>query len=136
MRGEGILNRRMRQTMNRQEIFQWVNQRYNTIPDYPWSDENAVLRHADNRKWYGLIMEIRREKLGLEGAGTADIINLKCEPLLIGSLRGREGFHPAYHMNKDQWISIRLDGSVAGEELKDLIDLSYELTKKKTVRRG
>lgn len=121
--------------MTRQEILEWVKRSYNTDPDYPWADENTVLRHGDNRKWYGLIMEIGREKLGLDGEGTVDIINLKCEPLLIGSLRGRDGFHPAYHMNKDQWLSVRLDGSVAEDELKNLIALSFELTRKKRRRK-
>ena len=53
--------------MTRQEIFEWVKRRYHTVPDYPWSDDNAVLRHGDSRKWYGLIMEIGRDKLGLDG---------------------------------------------------------------------
>ena len=67
----------------------------------------------------------------MDGDGTAEIINLKCQPALIGSLRERDGFYPAYHMNKDQWLSVRLDGSVADDELKSLIDLSFELTQKK-----
>lgn len=117
--------------MNRQQLFQWAKHRYNTEPDYPWADENAVLRHADSQKWYGLVMEIGRDKLGLDGEGTVDILNLKCEPLLIGSLRTRDGFHPAYHMNKDQWLSVRLDDSVEADEIKSLLDMSFELTQKK-----
>ena len=52
----------------------------------------------------------------------------KCDPVLVGSLRERAGFYPAYHMNKDKWITIRLDGGVDGEEIQRLIQLSYELT--------
>lgn len=117
--------------MTRQQLFQWTKRRYGVEPDYPWADENAVLRHRDNNKWFALVMEVGREKLGMDGDGTAEIINLKCQPALIGSLRERDGFHPAYHMNKDQWLSVRLDGSVADDELKSLIDLSFELTQKK-----
>ena len=117
--------------MTRQQLFQWMKRRYGVEPDYPWADENAVLRHRDNNKWCALVMEVGREKLGMDGDGTAEIINLKCQPALIGSLRERDGFHPAYHMNKDQWLSVRLDGSVADDELKSLIDLSFELTQKK-----
>lgn len=117
--------------MGRQEVFAWVKQQYGTEPDYPWQDGNAVLRHKRNRKWYGLVMEVGREKLGLTGDGTAEVINLKCNPDLIGSLRERPGFHPAYHMNKEQWISVRLDGSVPEGEIKDLIDLSYGMTEPK-----
>ena len=95
--------------MTRQQLFQWMKRRYGVEPDYPWADENAVLRHRDNNKWFALVMEVGREKLGMDGDGTAEIINLKCQPALIGSLRERDGFHPAYHMNKDQWLSVRLD---------------------------
>lgn len=73
-------------------------------------------------------MEVGREKLGLAGDGPIEIINLKCDPGLVGSLRGKPGFHPAYHMNKEKWITVRLDGSVPEEEIKKLVDLSYQLT--------
>ncbi len=49
---------------------------------------------------------------------------------MIGSLRLSKGFLPAYHMNKEHWITILLDGSVEREKIKQLIDLSYELTEK------
>lgn len=114
--------------MDRQQIFAWVKQQYGTEPDYPWQDRNVVLRHKENQKWYGLIMEVGRGKLGLAGGGTVEVINLKCDPDLIGSLRERPGFHPAYHMNKEKWVSVRLDGSVPEEEIKNLIDVSCKLT--------
>lgn len=58
-------------------------------PDYPWGDENAVLRHTGNKKWYGLIMEVRRDRIGLQCDGTIDILNVKCDPILIGSYRAK-----------------------------------------------
>lgn len=50
------------------------------------------------------------------------------------NLKQKKGFFPAYHMNKDSWISILLDGSVSEEEIKNLLDLSYKLTMKKKSR--
>lgn len=50
--------------MTRKEIFQWVKEQYGTEPDYPWKDQNAVLRHCENKKWYGLIMKVRSDRLG------------------------------------------------------------------------
>ncbi|WP_423775113.1 MmcQ/YjbR family DNA-binding protein [Bartonella apis] len=35
---------------------------------------------------------------------------------------------PAYHMNKDSWITIVLDETVSIKEIYDLIDQSYSLT--------
>lgn len=40
-----------------------------------------------------------------------------------------------YHMNKNKWITIRLDGSVPDDEIKNLIDLSYQLTADKKENR-
>ena len=122
--------------MDRQTIFQWVRKQYGTTPDYPWSDDNAVLRHKDSRRWYAVILEVKRSRLGLtEGdapdEGIVDVINVKCDPALTGSLQKKSGFHPAYHMNKEQWISIRLDGSAGEEEIKNLIHLSFQLTGEK-----
>ena len=119
--------------MTRQEVFDYVRQRYGTEPDYPWMDTNAVLRHADSKKWYAVILEVRRDKLGLNGSGMVDVLNVKCDPILIGSLRLKPGLHPAYHMNKDKWLTIRLDGSVSPAEIQDLIEMSYELTSSTSV---
>ena len=43
--------------MTRQELFAWCMDQYGTEPEYPWKDRNAVLRHKDNKKWYGVILE-------------------------------------------------------------------------------
>ena len=116
--------------MERKELFEWAKETYGTEPDYPWNDWNCVLRHKHNNKWYALIMEIEETKLGINSDKIVDVLNVKCDPLLIGSLRMREGFYPAYHMNKDKWVSIVMDGTVSAEEIKDLIEVSYQLTKK------
>ena len=118
--------------MTRQELFDWCRQQYGTEPDYPWNDWNAVLRHIDNNKWYGVVLEVDQRKLGLADEGILDIVNFKCDPILIASLRGETGIFPAYHMNKDKWISIMLDRPETDETIKDLLSLSYELTKGKS----
>lgn len=60
-----------------------------------------MLRHNDNNKWYGVVLEVFADKLGLPEAGIVDVLNVKSDPLLIGSLRGQDGYFPAYHMNKE-----------------------------------
>lgn len=49
---------------------------------------------------------------------------------MLGSLLEEKGFYPAYHMNKEHWITIFLDGSVDDEKILSLIDISYDLTVK------
>ena len=116
--------------MERKELFEWAEKNYGTAPDYPWNDWKCVLRHKHNNKWYALVIELNEKKLGLTGERIVDVLNIKCDPLLIGSLRMKPGFFPAYHMNKDKWISIIMDGTVPSEEIKSLVELSYQLTQK------
>ena len=123
--------------MNREELEVYILNYYATQPDYPWADtpRAAVFRHAGNRKWFALVMEVPRDKLGLAGTEKLDIVNLKCDPILIASLRGETGIFPAYHMNKASWITAALDGSVPAETIELLLDVSYELTKPKIRRK-
>lgn len=117
--------------ISREKIFNYVKEKYEAEPDYPWkkTPDSAVLRHKKSRKWFGLLMDVQECRLGLPGEDMVPILNLKCEPMLIGSLRNQPGVFPAYHMNKEHWITILLSGSLSEEEVCNLIDLSYELTK-------
>ena len=76
----------------------------------------------------GVVLEVSADKLGLPEAGIIDVLNVKSDPLLIGSLRGQEGYFPTYHMNKGKWISIQLGKPELDDAIKDLLSLSYELT--------
>ena len=127
--------------MTREEVLQYAKEQYGTDPDYPWrrDRESAVLRHADSRRWYGLLMRVGKDRLGLPGGESVDILNVKCDPMLGEALRGGPGIFPAYHMNHAEWISILLDGTVEGKRVLDLLDLSYRLTasrKEKNQARG
>ncbi len=111
-------------------ILDYVKKTYGVEPDYPFSGspDTPVLRHAGSRKWFGIIMAVDRGKLGLPGEGQAEVLDLKCSPILSGALRSRPGFLPAWHMNRDNWISVLLDGTVPPEEVYPLVDLSFGLT--------
>ena len=124
--------------MNREELEAYILNHYSTEPDYPWADtpRAAVIRNAGNRKWIALVMEVPQDKLGLVGTKKLDIVNFKCDPILISSLRGETGIFPAYHMNKASWITAALDGSVPAETIELLLDVSYELTKPKPRRKA
>lgn len=117
--------------MNRSDILLYVKKNYSTLPDYPFKrdPECAALRHTDTRKWYGLLMCVSKETLGLGNVGKADILNLKCDPLLMGSLKNRKEILPAYHMNKEHWITIVLDAAPEAEMVFNLLNLSHELTR-------
>ena len=116
--------------MTRQELIDYIFDEYSIEPDYPFprDDISCVFRHIDNRKWFGIIMTVPYRTIGINKAGDVDILNIKCDPIMMGSLRGKPGFRPAYHMNKDKWITIILDGSAEREDIKALLAMSYRMT--------
>lgn len=77
----------------RQDVLTFALEQYGTEPEFLWASypDYAVLRHR-NGKWYGIVMDVPREKLGLSGQGCVDVLNVKCEPDLIGAFRQRDGF--------------------------------------------
>ena len=115
----------------REKIFQYVKKKYKTAPDYPFrtAPTYPVLRHADTRKWFALIMDIPREKLGLKGTEYVDIINVKLgDPMLADMLVRQLGYFYGYHISRSSWISILLDGTVPFKEICQWIDESYAVT--------
>ena len=122
--------------MTREEIFEYAAENYSSTPEYLWENDpvSAVLRNKTSSKWYAILMRVPRKTLGLPGKGEADVMNIKCGPLVSGSLRMQKGFLTAYHMNKDNWISILID-EAPKEQIMELIDLSYELTSGKIRKR-
>lgn len=75
-------------------------------------------------------MDIPKSKFGFPDNKNISVVNLKCDPLLIGSIVKEDGIFPAYHMNKAYWVSVWLDGTVEREKLEWLLNLSFDLTKK------
>ena len=115
--------------VNRDMIFKFAAENFGARPEYLWEKypDYAVFRRSDNNKWFAVIMNITKDKLGLDSKDEIDIIDLKCDPLMIGSARISDGVFPAYHMNKDHWITILLDGTAEDELIYSHIALSYEL---------
>ena len=118
----------------RQIITDHIAQQYGVEPEFPWDStpEAAVFRHQDNRKWFALIMNVRRETLGFEGKEVIPVINLKIDDIFLREMiLSEDGIIPAYHMNKRHWVTVLLDGSVPAERVFELIGVSYEATSRK-----
>ncbi len=123
--------------LNRESLDKYILHKFSVMAEFPWvsAPTYAVYRHQRNNKWFAVVMEIPKNKIGIEEDGNINVVNLKSDPLLIGSLILDNGIYPAYHMNKNHWVTVCLDGSVEEEKIKWLLDLSFELTdtkKKKT----
>ena len=121
--------------MTKDELIACAQEQYGTEPEYLWesSPNTFVLRHRGNRRWYAVVMDVRRDRLGLAGEDTVFLMDVKCGPLLSGSYLGKPGVVPAYHMNKTHWLGVLLDGSAADETVTELLELSYGQTKPKNV---
>ena len=124
--------------MTRNELEAFILEAYNAAADYPWLKypNYEVFRHSNNRKWFAIIMDIPKNKLGLQGEELLEVVNFKSDPILIGALREEPGFFPAYHMSKDNWITVALDGSVSDDKIKMLLDMSYQATVPKARKRN
>ena len=112
----------------REEVFRYVKKKYNSEIEYLWArfPAYAVFRHNDNKKWYGLVMNIPRSRLGISGEDIVDVLNVKLDnPLLRDLLIQQDGYFPGYHINRGNWVLILLDGSVPMEDICLQIDNSY-----------
>ena len=117
--------------MDRQTVFDYIKKKYRVTPEYPWKRDNtsAVFRHADNNKWFALVMDVKGDRLGLPTEEFVDAVNLKIDDLVFRDMIIKEdGIMPAYHMNKMHWITVLLDGSVPAKRVYDLIDMSFMAT--------
>ena len=116
--------------MKRETLFGYAREQFKSEPEYLWSKlpDYAVLRHHDGKKWFAIVMNVPGTKLGLKTDEALDVLEVKARPEHIGSLREKEGILPAYHMNKEHWISVLLSGPLSPAEIYELLTDSHNLT--------
>ena len=123
--------------MTRKEIDAYIQSQYGIQAEYPFEGDEltAVYRHTDNKKWFAIVIRISKKRLHIDSDEEIDIMNVKCEPVVIGSFLMEDGFSPAYHMNKTHWITVAPEADE--EKVKMLIDESFSLTatKRKKARK-
>ncbi len=114
-------------------VIDYIKEKYEADCEHLWEKfpENAIWRNQKNKKWFGALLVISESKLGLESNKITEILDLRYQKEEIKSIIDNEKVFSGYHMNKNNWITIRLDGSVELEEIYKLIDNSYFLSLKK-----
>ena len=122
--------------MTKHSFLEYCLNTYGTSPDYPFDDwmESAVLRHANNKKWYAIVLRVSRRKFGFDSNEVIDVVNLKLPTEMFGSFGSADGIYPAYHMNKLHWISVLLPDA-PDDVVQFLVNVSFEATKDKRKRR-
>lgn len=105
-----------------------ILKKYSDSPEFLFNDDTTgVFRNKNNKKWYGIILNVDYKKF-YKKDGKVDIINIKLNPNKIDNLINEKGFFRAFHMNKKSWVSIILDDTVKDEKIMKLIDESYNYT--------
>ncbi|MBR3431281.1 MAG: MmcQ/YjbR family DNA-binding protein [Clostridia bacterium] len=112
-------------------VIAYVKEKYGASPENLWMryPNYAIFRHADNGKWFALMMDVEKSKLGLPGNDVVDILNVKLsDPFLADLLVQQPGYMRGYHIARGNWISILMDGTVPRKDLYRWVDESYLAT--------
>jgi predicted DNA-binding protein (MmcQ/YjbR family) len=101
--------------MNIESLREYCISKKGVSESFPFGDDTLVFK--TNGKIFALV-----------NLGGDLSINLKCDPMLAIELRERySSVTPGYHMNKNHWNTILMDGSVPDKEVLSWIDHSYDL---------
>lgn len=113
-------------------LTEWIIKKYNDYPEFLWakSPDCGIFRNKDNEKWYVVVLNIDYSKLDKTKKGKIEVLNIKVDKEDIQALLNTKGLYPAYHMNKNNWVSVTFDETVSDEKIKQLIDKSYILSQK------
>ena len=115
-------------------VVEHIKSEYGANPEFLWPDRYpgyAVFRHGDNKTWFALVSTIFSKSLGLKEDIAIDVINLKFDKnQTYDFAKTSDHIFPAYHMNKNNWITIWLDGTLPNGLIFELIKKSYLLSAK------
>ena len=115
-------------------VVKHIKSEYEANPELLWPDRYpgyAVFRHDSNKKWFALVATISSKSLGLKDDKAIDVINLKFDKnQTYDFAETSDHIFPAFHMNKNNWITIWLDGTLPNGLIFELIKKSYLLSAK------
>lgn len=111
--------------MTREQVRAACEAKPGAVETYPFGPDTAVYKVGG--KMFALV----------PWSAEPATISLKCDPEWSEVLRKAYGaVRPGYHLNKKHWNTIVLDGSIAGDELEELIAHSYALVVESLPRRA
>ena len=83
-----------------------------------------------------IVFKVMGKMFTLAGIENFVSMNLKCDPEL--ALELREQFYsikPGFHMNKNHWNTVDVNGDASDKKIYELIDLSYDLVVKSLTKK-
>ena len=113
--------------MTLDELHAYIAEQYGSNPEQLFHKDPSIsiFKRPDNHKWFAATKDIAYRSIGVDKGGRVNILNVKLDPLIVATLLKREGFRPAWHMNREHWITIQLDGTVEDEEVFTFLDMSF-----------
>lgn len=117
-----------------EDVLRYVKERYNSTTVKPFKTNPDIKALVTPKgKWYALFLDVEYNKLQKDSLVDlkVKIINLKHVSSKISAITDNRNIFPAYHMNKNHWISVVLDNNIDIEYVKGLIELSYDLANNK-----
>ncbi len=105
--------------MNRDHLRAYCLSKRGAHEDFPFGEEVAVYK-------------VMGKIFALIPVNVPTQISLKCDPTFAEVLRQTyAAVTPAYHLNKQHWNGVLVDGSIPDDEIEEMIDHSYELVVKR-----
>lgn len=102
--------------MNIEELREYALSKQGAEETFPFGEDTLVFKVKGK---IFLLTDLSAEPLQF---------NAKCDPDYAIELRDKyECIQPGYHMNKKHWNTVIIDGTLSTQQLKDLIDHSYNL---------
>ena len=97
----------------KEDVLAYAKEKFGSEPEYLWArfPGYCVLRDEKSNKWYAILADVPRSKLGLSGNERVYMLGVKCDLSDREFLLTRPGIVPAYHLNRENWIGVLLDGS-------------------------
>lgn len=114
----------------------YISERYGVQPEHLWQEypEYDVFRHPSRDgkgKWFAFLANAMYEQIGEKANNPNEetfVAVVKVDPELINELSTQPGYARGYHMNKEHWLTVLLDGSVSFTDVCKHIDSSFQLT--------
>jgi len=117
-------------------VLKYIEGKYGITPEFPWNDENGIVRHGTGGKWFGAFLKVSAKKLGIDSSEILEVLNVKMKPEDVKDKVDGKHIFAAYHMNKKHWITIPFGDYVKTEEICRIIDDSFVLTKNQKKIKG
>lgn len=112
------------------KVIKFIKDKYKDDLEFLWEkSSSAIVRRKDNKKWYAVFQIVSKRKIGIESDEIVELLGLRASADLIPDLIDNKFIFKGFHMNKKNWISICLDGSVNENSIFKMIDESYDLAK-------